>query len=48
VLGAVRDADLVENALDPFPALGRREVVVEQGQLDILANGQLVDQVEAL
>src|ERR1700740_2788157 len=48
MLRAVRDADLVEHALDARPALARREIVVEERELDILAHRELVDQVGAL
>ena len=48
MLGAVRDADLVEHSLDPLPALRCRVIVIEQRELDILAHRKLVDQVEAL
>ncbi len=45
---AMGDADLVHHLVDTALALGGGDVVVEQGQLDILAHRQLVDQVEAL
>ena len=48
MLGAMGDADLVEHPVDARLALAGRDVVIEQGKLDIFADRQFVDQVEAL
>ena len=47
VLGAVGDAHLVHHLVDPGAPLARGDVVVEQRKLDILADGKLVDEIEA-
>src|SRR3954454_5991070 len=43
MLRAVRNPDLVEDSLDALLAFGRRVIVIKQGKLDILADGELVD-----
>src|SRR5437762_12089888 len=48
MLRAVRNADLVEHAVDPLLARGATVIVIEKRELDILADSQLVDQIEAL
>jgi hypothetical protein len=48
--GAWRDghADALEGFLDAFPALRRRHAAIGQGQLHVLEDGEVADQVEAL
>ena len=48
VLSSVTDADLVHDLFDPLAPLFRADPMVQQGELDVLFDGQLVDQVEAL
>src|SRR5690242_18702040 len=48
MLGAMRNSDLVEHALDAALPLRRWDVVIEQSEFDILADRELVDQIEAL
>ena len=42
------DAHLVHHLVDPGAPLARGDVVVEQRKLDILADGELVDEIEGL
>ncbi len=48
VLRSVRDAHTIHGFGDTLLAFAGRHVVIEQRQLDVLGDGQLVDQVEVL
>ena len=48
VLGAVRHADALERRLDALLALGRLHAAIGERQLDVLVDGEVADQVEAL
>jgi len=48
VVLAVRHLDPLERAARPALALIGRHAAIGEGQLDVLAHGQLADQIEAL
>src|SRR5215472_14605742 len=46
--GAMRQSDPLERCFDAPRTLGRTDTAINQCHLDVLSNGQLIDQIKAL